>query len=54
MAKNCKKVKEPKREFDEFMEIVEMSLEEFREHLRSGQLSDVELGYLALDHLKLL
>ncbi len=36
------------------MEVVEVSLEEFRDHLRSGQLTDVELGYLALDHLKLL
>lgn len=51
VAKNCKKVQRPKREFDEFMEVVEMTLEQFRNHLRSGELTDVELGYLALDHL---
>lgn len=54
VARNCQKVKEPEREFDEFMEVVEVSLEEFRDHLRSGQLTDAELGYLALDYLKLL
>ncbi len=31
-----------------------MSLEDFRNHLRSGELTDVEIGYLALDHLGLL
>ncbi len=54
IAKNCQKVQEPNREFDEFMEVIEMTPSEFREHLRSGQLSDVELGYLALDYLNLL
>jgi len=31
-----------------------MTLAEFRDHLRSGQLTDVDLGYLALDHLGML
>lgn len=31
-----------------------MSLKDFRQHLRSGKLTDVETGYLGLDFLKLL
>lgn len=54
VAKNCKKVQEPEWEEDEECEIIEMDLKDFREHLRSGQLTDVEIGYLALDHLNLL
>lgn len=54
VAKNCIKVSEPKHEEDEDCEIIEMSLSDFRKHLRSGQLTDVESGYLSLDYLKLL
>lgn len=38
----------------EFCEVALRSLDDFRAHLRSGQLTDVDLGYLALDHLGLL
>lgn len=54
VARNCKKVQEPEWEEDEECEIIEMDLSDFRNHLRSGQLTDVEIGYLALDHLNLL
>lgn len=54
VVRNAKKVQEPEWEEDEESEIVEMDLKEFRNHLRSGQLTDVEMGYLALDYLKLL
>ncbi len=54
VAKNCKKIQEPEWEEDEECEIVEMDLNTFRDHLRSGQLTDVEIGYLALDYLDLL
>lgn len=54
VAKNCTKIQEPMTDETEFVEIVEMSLEDFRSHLRSGLLTDVEMGYLALDHLGLL
>jgi hypothetical protein len=53
-GKNCLKVGEPTREFDEFMEIVELTLEEFKAHIRSGELSDTDAGFMVLDHLKLL
>ena len=54
VARNCKKIQEPEWEEDEECEIIEMDLKDFREHLRSGQLTDIEIGYLALDYLKLL
>lgn len=52
--RNCEKVAEPTWEEDEECEIVLSSLDEFRNHLKSGQLTDVESGYLCLDHLNLL
>jgi ADP-ribose pyrophosphatase len=54
VAKNCQRIKEVNREFDEFMDVIEMPLKDFRTHLRSGELTDTELGYLALDYLDLL
>lgn len=55
VIKNSKNIQEATPEEDEGdIEIVEMSIEEFKKHLRSGQLTDVEVGYLALDYLKLL
>ena len=43
-------VAQPSNEVGEFCDVVLVSLPEFRDHLRSGQLTDVDLGYLALDH----
>jgi ADP-ribose pyrophosphatase len=54
VATNCRKVGEQRLGRDEFIEVVELPLAEFRQHLRSGQLTDVEVGYLGLDYLKLL
>lgn len=54
VATECEKISEPKLDENEFIETVLMPLKEFREHLRSGRLTDVEVGYLGLDYLKLL
>lgn len=55
VATECEKIAEPKLEDNgESVEVVLMSLAEFRKHLKSGQLTDVEIGYLGLDHLGLL
>jgi len=51
---NCEKIAEQNLDDTEFIEVLEMSLKEFREHLRGGQLTDVETGYLGLDFLGLL
>ncbi len=54
VAKNCQKVQEPTDTEIEFTNVILMNLEQFRKHLRSGQLSDVNTGYLGLDYLELL
>ncbi len=54
VATNCRKVGDQKLNDTEFAEVIKMSIEDFRNHLRSGELTDVENGYLGLDYLKLL
>lgn len=54
VARDCQRVAEPAPETNEWIDTVLVSLSEFRAHLRGGQLTDVGLGYLALDHLGLL
>lgn len=52
VATGCLKIAEPIE--GELTEPVLMPLDEFREHLRGGRLTDVDVGYRALDHLGLL
>jgi len=52
LATNCKKMQEPKNEENEFIEVVELSIKDFKELLRSGQMTDIESGYLCLDYLE--
>lgn len=54
VATNCKKVAEQKLDEHEFVEVVTMPLGDFRDYLRTGRLSDVEVAYLGLDYLGLL
>lgn len=54
VATNCEKVAEIQNTSTEQTEVILMSLPEFREHLRSGQLTDIETAYLGLDFLGLL
>ncbi|MEA3248873.1 MAG: NUDIX hydrolase [Patescibacteria group bacterium] len=54
VARNCKKVGEPEPDDTEFINVRTVSLEKFRTILRSGMMTDVEVGYLALDHLGIL
>lgn len=51
---DCQKVSEPHWDEDEFIDIILVTLDEFKKILRSGQMTDVEVGYLGLDYLKLL
>ncbi len=54
VATGCRRVGEPARTPTEHGDVVLLSLDEFRAHLRSGKLTDVDVGYLALDALSLL
>lgn len=51
VAKNCKKVSEPVQSSTEHTVLILKTLPDFREQLRSGEMTDVEVGYLALDYL---
>lgn len=51
VALDCKKVAEPKLDEGEFVETVLMSLAEFREHIKTGEMTDVANAYMALDYL---
>ena len=54
VARNARRIAEPELETGELIEVQLVSLDGFRRHLRTGQLTDVDLGYLCLDHLGLL
>lgn len=54
VARNARRVTKPSTETGEFIDVVLMEMGLFRAHLRGGELTDVDLGYLALDHLGLL
>jgi len=54
VATNCYRKQEQNLENNEFIEVVEMPLADFKDHLRGGQLTDITTGYLGLDYLKLL
>lgn len=51
---DCEKVTEQKLDETEFAEVILHDLDEFKKILRSGQLTDVEVGFLGLDYLQLL
>ncbi len=53
-ARDVRRVREPRPDRGEDPEVALVPLERFREHLRSGRLTDVGPGYLALDFLRLL
>ncbi len=54
VATNCERVSQHNMGDKEFVEIKLLSLTEFRKLLRSGEMTDVEVGYLGLDYLNLL
>lgn len=51
---NCNKVVEPKQDTYEKTKVEIVSLDEFITILRSGKMTDIEAGYLCLDHLHLI
>jgi ADP-ribose pyrophosphatase len=54
VATGCEQVSAPTPDDGEYCEPFLMSVSDFRDHLRSGQLTDVDIGYLGLDHCQLL
>lgn len=54
LARDCRRVSRPDPDDDEQIEVRLVSLDEFREILRAGDLTAVDAGYMALDHSGLL
>jgi ADP-ribose pyrophosphatase len=54
VATGCRPVQPPSPAAGEFIAVFEMPLADFRQHLRGGQLTDMETGYMGLDYLGLL
>lgn len=53
VARDCIKVGEQKLDENEFIEVVEMPVEDFKQILRAGELTDIASGFICLDHLGL-
>ncbi len=53
-AADCQCVGDPRPDATEHLEVVELSLEHFKAHVREGQLSDMGAAYRALDWLGVL
>ena len=54
LATDCEQLSTPAPDDGELCETILMSVHDFRTHLRSGQLTDVDIGYMCLDHRGLL
>jgi ADP-ribose pyrophosphatase len=54
VVREATQIAEPRNDPGEFCDVVRVPLAQFRAQLRAGQLTDVDLGYLALDHAGLL
>lgn len=54
LARNCHKVGDQEEDDGEYIEPVTKDLDEFIEQVRSGQMTDTDLAYMALDYAGLL
>ncbi len=54
VARNCIKTVEIHNDEHEFTQVITMDLDQFKQHLKAGQLTDIATGYLGLEALGLL
>ena len=54
VATDCRRVADQALDENEFIEVVEVSIGQYRDILRSGRSTVIETGYMGLDHLGLL
>jgi len=52
VATNCKKVQEPQLDENEFIEVALLPLNEFKELLQSGELTDSKTAFYGLEYLR--
>src|SRR3989344_28803 len=51
VATGCYKLKDPLLDENEFIQVLEKTIEDFKKQVRSGRLTDTEIAYLGLDFL---
>ncbi|MCL3861098.1 NUDIX hydrolase [Actinotalea sp. K2] len=51
LATGCRRVGEQRLDQDEFSEVATMTLGEFVSHLRTGQLTDVDIAWMCVDRM---
>lgn len=51
---DCRKTNDQRLDKTEFIETTLVDLEQFRQNIRQGRMTDIEVAYLCLDHLSLL
>ncbi len=51
VALHCRKIQDQRLDANEFIEVVEMPLAQFRQEIQKGQFTDLETAYLGLDYL---
>lgn len=54
LAQECRPIGHPCPDADEVCEPTQLSIQEFQAHLRSGELTDVSVAYMALEYAGLL
>lgn len=54
LARNCKKISDQNLDSTEFIKVIKINLNEFREKIKYGEIGGFEGAYLALDSLNLL
>ena len=54
VVSDCKKVSKQKLDKNEYAKVVLVTIKDFRKLLKSGQNTDIEIGYIGLDYLGLL
>lgn len=51
LATGCRPLGEQQMDSGEFCEVVQVSMDDFLEHTRGGQLTDTDIAFMCLDHL---
>lgn len=54
IATDCKKINRQTLDKNEFIEVIKMNITDFKKHLKTGNLTDLDCAMLGLNYLKLL
>ncbi len=54
VARNCIKIQEQDLDEHEFIQVIEMPLADFKQHVRTGNMTDIAGAYIGMEKLQLL